>query len=726
MKLICRLDTTGGRRIFGEAKPEQRLAMKTTAPPAELPLAGFTAARLKLFGLTCLSLSANLCGWTAEPPATKPVPLAQAAGALEFEQLANIKVTSVARSESTVQQSPAAVFVITQEDIRRSGAKQIAELFRMVPGMDVARIDNNKWAISARGFNDRFVGKQLVQMDGRTLYNPLTGGVYWDGVDYPLEDIERIEIIRGPGGSLWGANAVNGVINIITKSAKDTQGGLLSGGGGTEERGSGQFRYGGKAGEDLYVRVYGKGFEREQQFSQEGDTNDGWRSGRGGFRLDWLKPGPNTLTLEGDFFRSVAGRTDSRPTTNAPPFFYRNVENEVTSGSDFLARWSHEVDQDSNWQLQAYWDRFERRTTSGLFAFGANSFDLDFQHQLALGERQKIVYGAGYRLNDLSFQGSTSDGALVNNAFAVGPALTQRNTQLLSVFVQDQIMLVDERLRLTLGSKFEHNDYTGFEYQPSGRLLWTPTPRQSAWFAVSRAVKTPTLLENEIQVGLLPGGIGGTNFIRTLPNSNLSAEELLSFELGYRAQPTDKFSFDLALFYNEYDNLVVPVPGAQIPGFPTAATSTTPLTRDNQMHGESYGVELGTNYRLADWWRVSGAYTFLSMQLHRTAAGVSVAAEGQSPQNQVHLQSSWNLSRHAEFDLIGRWVDKLPGFAPAIPAYYALDARLAWRPRKNLEFEVVGQNLLDSHHPESGSSPLVKAPLVELRRGVYGKVTWRF
>ena len=648
-------------------------------------------------------------------------------GELSLEDLGKIKVTTVSRQESTVQQSAAAITVITPEMIRRSGATTIPELFRMVPGMDVARIDGNKWAISARGFNDRFVGKQLVQMDGRTLYNPLTAGVYWDGVDYPLEDIDRIEIIRGPGGSLWGANAVNGVINIITKSAKDTQGGLLSGGGGTEERGFGQFRYGGKVGEDAYFRVYGKGFDREQQFSQGGDTHDGWGSGRGGFRLDWLKQGPNTLTLEGDYFRSVAGRKDVRPTTNAPPFFYNNVENEVTSGSDLLARWSHEVAQDSNWQLEAYWDRFERRATSGIFALDVNTFDLDFQHQLPLGERQKIVYGAGYRLNDLFFQGSTSDNnPLVNNAFAVGPALTKRNTQLLSVFVQDQITLVDERLLLTLGSKFEHNDFTGFEYQPSGRLLWTPTPRQSAWFAVSRAVKTPAIIDNDTQVGLLPGGIGRTNFVRVLPNSNLSAEELLAFELGYRAQPTDKFFFDLALFYNDYHDLSVPVPGAKIPGSPTAATSTTPLTRDNRMHGETYGVELAANYRLAEWWRLSGAYTFLRMQLHRQAAGVSETDEGKSPKHQVHLQSSWNLSRNVEFDLIGRWVDELPGFGPAIPAYFSLDARLAWRPRKNLEVEIVGQNLLDNHHPESGSNPLVKAPLVEIQRGVYGKVTWRF
>ena len=650
-----------------------------------------------------------------------------ALGKLDFEDLGKIKVTTVSRTESTVQKSPAAVFVITQEMIQRSGATAIPELFRMVPGMDVARIDGNKWAISSRGFNDRFVGKQLVQIDGRSLFTPVNGGIYWDTVGYVLEDIERIEVIRGPGGSVWGANAVNGIINIITKSAKDTQGVLIGVGGGTEERGVAQFRYGGKAGEDLYFRVYGKGFDREPQFSLAGNPNDQSTSGRGGFRLDWLPSGPNTLTLSGEYSHTVSGRRDVRPTTNAPPYFYSNIEDEVTSAGNLLVRWNHDLGNDSNWALQAYWNRFERHTTSGLFAFNVNTFDVDFQHQLPLGERQKFVYGAGYRLDDIFFQGSTpNNNAMVNNAFAVGPALVKHNFQILSVFAQDTITLVEDRLAFTAGLKLEHNDYTGIEYQPTGRLLWTPTPRQSAWFAVSRAVRTPTIIENDIQVGLLPTGAGGTNFVRTLPNQGLGAEELLAFELGYRIQPTPKLSFDTALFYNEYDNLIVSVPGAKTPNFPTPATSTTPLTRDNQMRGETYGAELAATYRVFENWRLHGSYTFLKMQLHRTAARVSEAAEGQSPQNQVYVQSSWDLSRDVQFDLMGRWVDRLAGFTPVIESYFSLDARLAWRPRKNVELAVVGQNLLDAHHPESGSNPLIRAPLTEIRRGVYGKVTWRF
>jgi len=317
---------------------DRRRGTQLTRRTAVLPVKGLIGLMALLFGVALAENRADVpapdptvaSGRTTPSTEEEPTPYKK----LSLEELMKIEVSTVSRTESTVGQSPAAVAVITREDIRRSGATTIAELLRRVPGMDVARIDGNKWAVSSRGFNDRFVGKQLVQIDGRSLYNPINAGVYWDGVDYLLEDIERIEVIRGPGASVWGANAVNGIVNIITRSAKDTQGALLSGGGGTEERGFGGFRYGGKLSEDTYYRIYGKGFDRDQQFSLEGDPNDGWWSARGGFRLDWQTKGPDALTLEGDYYRSGAGRRDSRPTTNAPPFSFTNLEDEVTSGSD--------------------------------------------------------------------------------------------------------------------------------------------------------------------------------------------------------------------------------------------------------------------------------------------------------------------------------------------------------------------------------------------------------
>jgi iron complex outermembrane receptor protein len=642
---------------------------------------------------------------------------------MNLQELMNVEVSTVSRIESTVGQSPAAVHVITTEDIRRSGATTLAELFRMVPGLHVARIDGNKWGVGARGFTDRFVGKLLVQVDGRTVYNPINAGVYWDSVDYLLQDVERIEVIRGPGASVWGANAVNGIINIITRSAQETQVALITGGGGTEELGLGGFRYGDKIGENLFFRIYGKGFNRDRQFSAEGDPNDQWWAGRGGFRLDWKPSAADTLTLQGDYHHTVAGRRDSRPTldTNvSPALVLTNVEDEVTSGGDFLVRWSRQQDEESNWTFQVYWDRFERHSTRNFFAFDINTLDLDFQQQFPLGARQKFVYGLGYRLNDIFFQGSTTD-----DAFAIGPALVKRNTQLVSAFVQDQFTLIDERLYLTAGTKLEHNDFTGFEVQPTGRLLWTPTPKHTAWLAVSRAVRTPAILENDVEVGLLPAP--GPVFPRILPNRDLDSEELLAYELGSRAQVTERLSMDLALFYNDYDRLNVVVPGATMTN--AAGTVILPLIRAYRMTAEAYGVELAATWQLTDWWRLAGAYTFLELHLHRDPGQPAIPAsvegpEGQSPQNQLYLQSSWNAPGGLQFDLIGRYVDRLPGFTPVVESYLSLDVRLAWRPRKDLEIAVVGQNLLDPHHAEFGTSPLLRSPRVELERGVYGSLTY--
>src|SRR5213593_4240280 len=350
---------------------------------------------------------------------------------LSVEELMSVEVTTVSRRESTVGESPAAVFVITPEDIRRSGATTFPELFRMVPGMDVARIDNNKWAISARGFNDRFNGKLLVQVDGRTVYNPLSSGVYWDAVDYPLEDIERIEIIRGPGASVWGANAVNGVINIITKPAKESQGGLISGGGGTEEHGFGAFRSGGRIGNDTYYRVYGVGLSRDKQFALSGDSHDSWWRASGGLRLDWQKSVRDGFTFQGDFGNSVAERKDFRPAA-AAPFSITNVENEVTHSGNVLARWSHKNGSDSSWVVQAYWDRFEREGDNGFVDLRFDTFDVDLQHELPLHERQKVIYGAGYRYIDAFLGPSTGD-----NGFAVSFPPPRRHPQLVSAFVQD-------------------------------------------------------------------------------------------------------------------------------------------------------------------------------------------------------------------------------------------------------------------------------------------------
>jgi iron complex outermembrane receptor protein len=420
----------------------------------------------------------------------------------------------------------------------------------------------------------------------------------------------------------------------------------------------------------------------------------------------------------------------------AAPFVFTNIETEVTHADNILTRWSHQLDRGSSWTLQAYWDHFDREGDRGFVDLRWDTFDVDFQHHFPLGERQKIIWGLGYRYIDAFLGPSISDGG-----FGVSfPPTPDRHPQLFSTFVQYQIALVKDQFSLTLGSKFEHNDFTGFEYQPTARVLWTPWTRQSFWAAVSRAVRTPNLSEDGIgtrQLPVFPPALGGAPLFPRLTGSpDFKSEQLLAYELGYRTQATDKLSVDLALFYNDYHNLRVAVSGAVTPGA-APMTFDLPLSFQNRMKGETYGVELSATRQMAHWWRLYGTYTFLKMNLHadptlpagtRTSAE---AAEGQSPQNQVYLQSSWNLPRDVEFDLMGRFVNRLHGFNPGgtgdvIDQYLSLDARFGFRLRKNLELSVVGQNLLDNRHPETGTAQFLRSSPVQIQRGVYGKVTWLF
>lgn len=669
-------------------------------------------------------MASLMCNVRAETPAP-PASLAD----VSIEELMNVRVTSVSRGESTVGESPTAIFVVTPEMIRRSGATNFPELFRMVPGLEVGHIDSSKWGVSARGFNTRFASRLLVQVDGRTVYTPVNGGVYWDSVDYPFEDIERIEVIRGPGASVWGANAVNGVINIITKSAKETQGFLLSAGGGTEERAFTTFRFGGVAGDNLYYRVYGKWLEHDRGFNLGGDARDDWRMGRFGFRLDWKPRTNDTITFQGDYYHGLLGRRDLRASPETPPTFIRtNTEDEEPNGGDVLFRWTHELGKDSNWVLQAYYDYSNRRGTAGTFDFSVNTIDVDFQHQFPLGDRQKVIWGAEYRLTEIFWMGTAAG---FDHGFAIGPnrEFVQRN--LFSAFLQDEFKIVADRLFLTLGSKFEHNEITGFEIQPTARLLWTPTKRQSVWAAVSRAVRTPTFSENDIQISTLPIPLapGRALFPRITNNHELDSEEVIAYELGYRAQATDRISFDAALFFNRYDKLLVTPAGVSTVD-PATGALVLPVTYTNGADADTYGVELAATWKLTDWWQLYGQYTWLKMNLHADKTLLPApsnegfeSGENQSPQNQFYVRSSFDLPGHVELDLIGRYVDNLAGFTPGIKSYLTMDARLAWRPRENLELALVGQNLFDSHHPELGTSPLVRSPLVEVERSVYGKVT---
>jgi iron complex outermembrane receptor protein len=642
---------------------------------------------------------------------------------LSLEQLMNIEVTSVAKKAQKVSDAAAAIFVITQEDIRRSGVTSIPDALRLAPGMQVARIDSNKWAISSRGFNGRFANKLLVLMDGRTVYTPAFSGVYWEVQDTLLDDVERIEIIRGPGATLWGANAVNGIINIITKKAWDTQGGLVTAGGGTEERGFGAMRYGARLGDDAFVRVYAKYFNRDGFVDPTGtDTDDDWDVVRGGFRLDWQASEHDTLTLQGDLYNGNASQMLTLPALTAP--FSLTVNDDIDFlGVNLLSRWQHTFSSTSDMTVQLYYDRTDRE--EALFVEESrDTIDLDFQHRFTMGARQEIIWGFGYRY--------THDD--VTNTFFASITPDSRGNHLFSAFVQDDIILIQDRLRLTLGSKFEHNDYTGFEVQPNARLLWTPHTRHTVWAAVSRAVRTPSRGENDVRFNrlVIPPGTPMLNpgplpaLVALIGDDDFKSEVVLAYELGYRLRPLDRLSVDIAVFFNDYDNLRTVEPGAPfVETDPAPPHVVVPAIFDNKMHGESYGVELMVDWRPWDWWRMQVTYTYLQLDLDVDRDSLDTGAvevEGHSPHHQFSFRSSLDLPWALEFDAWLRYVDDLPNLD--VGSYVTLDLRLAWRPLKQLELSIVGQNLIASRHLEfvQESFPFP----TEIERSVYGKITWRF
>ena len=615
-------------------------------------------------------------------------------------------VSSVSRQESTVGRSPAAVFVITPEMIRRSGAINIPDLLRMVPGVEVARIDANKWAVTARGFNGRLANKLLVQIDGRSVYAQSSGGVFWDMQDVVLQDVERIEVIRGPGATVWGANAVNGVINIITKRASDTQGVLVSAGSGSEERLFSTVRYGSQIGEDLSWRIYGKQYERDGGYFSD-DAFDDARQARGGFRADWTPSTCDTVTMQGDFYEGASG-TLALASSPVFPFLQPRIADTTFNAQNYLMRWTHVIDDDSDWTWQAYYDEWDR--TEPFANNGQKTFDFDFHHRFPWGERQNIIYGMGYRHID--------DHVFFDPALGVvaPPVL---GTNLFSYFIQDEIALEEDRWYLTAGSKFEHNDFTGFEFQPSIRLLFLPTERASAWAAVSRAVRTPNRIEQHITTDNVISPFGPV-FSRLSGNDNLVAEELLAFEAGYRAQPVDTFSWDLVGFYNNYENLIGVLPSGAPFFDPGIGAIVVPVRQANSLSADTYGVELSSTFQLNPKWELTAAYTWLYLDIH---ASSSTSTQGASPNNQMYLRSSWTPRCDLEFDVIGRYVDNLP--ALGVSSYLTMDVRAAWRPSKNLEWAVVGRNLLDSHHAEF-TDTLGGTIGTEVQPEVFTTLTWTY
>ncbi|MBN2292260.1 MAG: TonB-dependent receptor [Pirellulales bacterium] len=622
----------------------------------------------------------------------------------------DVEVTSVTKQKSTVGRSPAAIFVITPEMIRRSGYTTVPDLLRMVPGMDVARINSSTWAVSCRGFNAQFANKLLVLIDGRSVYNQLFGSVYWDVQDMLLEDIERIEVIRGPGGTLWGDNAVNGVVNIITKKAQDTQGTLVTAGGGNLDKVIDGIRVGGNNGNGMYWRIYGKHFERGNEYDANG-AHDAWRMGRGGFRLDWDldKCDTDKLTVLGNYYGGNEGQNLLVPQP-FPPYRQHVVDTAGVSGANILTRWDHRIDKESDWKLQLYFDRTFR--DEYIAQQQNNTLDVEFQHRFPLGPRQNFIWGLDYRqVHDY----------ITTDTFFVQVDPTERTTNLFSGFLQDEITLIEDRLVFTIGTKLEHNSYSGFECQPSARLLWSPDERQAVWAAISRAVRTPTRQEENAttNIGPLPMFPLPT-FGRFMGNPDLQSEALMAYEVGYRAQPTEHFSWDVTGFINMYENFIWIVSGMP---FPENTYRVMPFLPDNKWRAQTYGFEISGQWSISERWRVSAWYSLLELYVQDTfGSPTPYLREKYSPCNQTTLKSSWDLGSDVDFDMQLRYVDSLPGLS--VPSYITMDMRLGWRPNKNFELALVGQNLLDNHHFEWGNEGSVYLP-DEVRRTVFAQLTWR-
>ncbi len=628
---------------------------------------------------------------------------------LSLEELMDVEVTSVSKKEEPLFRSAAAIFVITQEDIRRSGLSSIPELLRMVPGLEVARVNSNQWAISARGFNGRLANKMLVLIDGRSIYNLSFSGVFWDNQDTLLEDIERIEVIRGPGASLWGANAVNGVINILTKKAEKTQGVLATLGGGSEERGFAGGRYGGKLGSKAAYRVYAKSFFRDESADASGNgAGDDWKAVQGGFRMDWQPTGRDSLTWQGDIYTGEEGQAGSSRLD--------------FSGGNLLARWKRAFAGHSDLSLQMYYDRYSRKLD--VVQESRDTLDIDFQHHLGGGRGHEIVWGIGYRYTTDNIR-FIDDPA--NSPFS--PA--RRGLNLFSVFIQDEISLVQDRVRLTLGSKLEYNDYTGFEVEPNVRLMWTPWQRHVFWAALARAVRMPSRMERDsYSERSLGGGPGGTSVVEALmmTSPDFCSEVLVNGEIGYRLQAADWMSLDATVFYGDYANLKtieltdpVWLEDATLPRWVIWQYNA------NNMSGHTYGIEMAANWQVTKAWKVSLNYTYFNIHLHTDAASDDTTKagteSGTSPRHQFNLRSYLTLSRNLDCDVSLYYVDHLE--TGSIPSYFRLDTRFGWRPTKNLEASIVLQNLLEPRHVEF-KDDFGAQTLLQIQRGIYGKITWRF
>lgn len=648
---------------------------------------------------------------------------------LSLEDLLKTEVVTVARKSQTLQNSAAAVFIINRDDIERSGATSIPEALRLAPGVQVARISNNRWAVSVRGFNGRFSNKLLVLMDGRSIYSQLFSGVIWEAEDTLLEDIDRIEVIRGPGAAMWGANAMNGVINIITRKSRDTQGVLVAAGAGAKEGELAAARFGG-ATENGHFRVWGKGFSRDESVNLAGqDANDHWDAARMGFRGDWTLASGRRLMLSGGAHQGTNGERWDIPDANRLAFVSTNMK-QTNEGVHLLGRYDWQHDDGSESVLQAYAESSEIDIQQQIRE-QRDTVDFDFQHRTALAKTHDLMWGLGYR--------QSRDQIDAQGIFLVDPP--QRDFRLFSAFLQDDITMQPDTWRLILGLRLEDNNDTGFSSQPNARLMWTPDPNRTFWASAARAVRTPSRTERDAQADLWLAPPSAETFglpmmIRYTPQADreLDNEKVTSYELGYRQQLGSRLSVDAAFFYNEYDDLRSAMRST---GSPQVGASgpyvLQTIVPDNVLKATSDGVELLLDYHATSWWRLQPSYTYLHVSGQPVNAdpinqNYSEFLTNNAPQHHVALRSSMNLPGHQQFDLWYRYVSRIAVASVnggSVPSYSTLDLRYGWRFMPGWEIALVGQNLIDPRHVEFWQDQL-PAEITQIERSWYAKLKVQF
>ena len=651
--------------------------------------------------LFAVFLTAGAPPLRAQTPASGSVLMAQADDLkhMSLDQLAQIEVTTTSKEPIPAQRVAAATYVITQEDIRRSGATSIADALRLAPGVEVSRISSDYWAISIRGLQSNFSQYVLVLVDGRSVYTPLFAGVFWDVQDMPLQDIDRIEVVRGPGATIWGPNAVNGVINIITKTSADTKGVMVQALGGSQDRTIDTVQYGGSIGKTGSYRAYVRGSLREPEYHANQLDFDQWHQERGGFRADWTA-GKDTYLLEGDIYGGISPHEIGATT----------VLDDSVSGGDVRAQWRRKSSDRSDFYLQAYFDRTIR--VSSLFGETRDTIDVDFLHHIKLGDHNDVSWGAQARWSPNLFIGVPGFIELLP------PAETD---SMYSGFLQDELDFLRNRLAVTIGSKLENTNYGGFDAQPSLRVLWAPNDKQSYWASVSRAVATPSRLDEDY---LLEGNTPALT-IRVTGTHQFKDQYMTGYEAGFRELFSKKFYVDIAAFHNNYTDLQS-FGAEQITPPPPKLIITIPYT--NEIGGWTNGVEITPTWQAESWWRLTGAYSFCDIDMHAngptsdiSSTGSVATYEGSTPKHMIQIQSNINLPGGFEFDQFYRYASKLP--AQKVPGYQTMDARLAYTIHKQLEISVVGQNLFQPWHYEWGTGD-PSQQLIGIKRAGYLQVVW--